>query len=67
MLTDTAAVYLGYGEYLARGYKIIETNLGLSYHKVGYIRQDDVVYIMNRIIFHYISLEMQIKRITSFT
>ncbi len=49
VLTDTAAVYFGYGEYLARGYKIIETNLGLSYHKVGYIRQDDVVYIMNRI------------------
>ncbi len=49
VLTDTAAVYFGYGNYLQRGYKIIETNMGLSYHKVGYIRPDDVQYIINRI------------------
>lgn len=45
VLTDTAAVYFGFGEYLYRGYKIIETNLGFSYHKVGYIRPEDVTYI----------------------
>lgn len=49
VLTDTAAVYFGYGEYLYRGYKVIETNLGLSYHKVGYIRPEDVRFIQEKI------------------
>lgn len=49
ILTDTAAVYFGYGEYLYRGYKVIETNLGLSYHKVGYIRPEDVAFIEEKI------------------
>ncbi len=48
VLTDTAAVYFGYGEYLYQGYKIIETNLGFSYHKVGYIRPEDVAFIMEK-------------------
>lgn len=37
VLTDTAAVYFGFGEYLKKGYRVIETKLGFSYHKVGYI------------------------------
>lgn len=49
ILTDTAAVYFGFGEYLYRGYKIIEVNLGFSYHKVGYIRPEDVQFIQNEI------------------
>lgn len=49
VLTDTAAVYFGFGEYLYRGYKIIEVNLGFSYHKVGYIRPEDVQFIQNEI------------------
>lgn len=48
VLTDTAAVYFGFGEYLYRGYKIVETNLGFSYHKVGYIRPEDVKYIRDK-------------------
>ncbi len=46
VLTDTAAVFFGFGEYLRRGYKVIEVNLGFSYHKVGYIRQEDVDFIL---------------------
>ena len=49
VLTDTAAVYFGYGEYLYRGYKVIETQIGFSYHKVGYIRTEDVRMIQERI------------------
>ena len=49
ILTDTAAVYFGFGEYLYRGYKIIEVNLGFSYHKVGYIRPEDVQFIQNEL------------------
>lgn len=45
VLTDTAAVYFGFGDYLYRGYQVIETNLGFSYHKVGYIRPEDVLFI----------------------
>lgn len=48
VLTDTAAVYFGFGEYLYRGYKIIETHLAFSYHKVGYIRPEDVTFIMQK-------------------
>ncbi len=49
VLTDTAAVYFGFGEYLQRGYKVIETKLGFSYHKVGYIRPEDVRFIEEQI------------------
>lgn len=49
VLTDTAAVYFGFGEYLYRGYKVIETNLGFSYQKVGYIRPEDVQFILEEI------------------
>ena len=49
VLTDTAAVYFGFGEYLYRGYKVIETQLGFSYHKVGYIRPEDVRFLREEI------------------
>ena len=49
VLTDTAAVFFGFGEYLRRGYKVIEVNLGFSYHKVGYIRPEDVEFILSEI------------------
>ena len=49
VLTDTAAVYFGFGEYLKKGYRVIETSLGFSYHKVGYIRTEDVEYILKQI------------------
>lgn len=49
VLTDTAAVYFGFGEYLYRGYKMMEINLGSSCHKVGYIRPEDVQFIQNEI------------------
>ena len=45
VLTDTAAVYFGFGEYLYRGYQIIETQMGFSYQKVGYVRPRDVKFI----------------------
>lgn len=54
VLTDTAAVYFGFGDYLYKGYKIIEIDLGISYHKVGYIRPEDVQFIMD-----YIRQDMQ--------
>lgn len=49
ILTDTAAVYFGFGDYLYRGYRVIETHLGFSYHKVGYIRPEDVLFITEEI------------------
>lgn len=49
VLTDTAAVFFGFGDYLYRGYKVIEVNMGFSYHKVGYIRQEDVKFIMEEL------------------
>ena len=49
VLTYTAAVYFGFGEYLYRGYKVIETQLGFSYHKVGYIRPEDVRFLREEI------------------
>lgn len=45
ILTDTAAVYCGFGEYIYRGYAVMRGEFALSYHKVGYIRQEDVRYI----------------------
>ncbi len=45
ILTDTAAVYCGFGEYLYRGYAVMRGEFAFSYHKVGYISQEDVRYI----------------------
>ncbi|WP_160558838.1 hypothetical protein [Parablautia muri] len=45
VLTDTAAVYCGFGEYIYRGYAVTQGDFALSYNKVGYIRQEDVRYI----------------------
>mgnify|MGYP006876752779 FL=1 len=45
ILTDTAAVYCGFGEYIYRGYAVMQGEFALSYQKVGYIRQEDVRYI----------------------
>lgn len=45
VLTDTAAVYCGFGEYIYRGYAVMQGDFALSYNKVGYIRQEDVRYI----------------------
>lgn len=45
ILTDTAAVYCGFGEYMYRGYAVMRGEFAFSYHKVGYIRQEDVRYI----------------------
>ncbi len=46
VLTDTAAVYCGFGEYMYRGYAVMQGKDVLSYRKVGYINQEDVKYIM---------------------
>lgn len=45
VLTDTAAVYCGFGEYIYRGYAVTQGQMALSYRKVGYIKQEDVNYI----------------------
>lgn len=45
ILTDTAAVVCGFGEYIYRGYGVLHGNFALSFQKVGYIRQEDVLYI----------------------
>ncbi len=45
ILTDTAAVYCGFGEYIYRGYAVMQGGFALSFHKVGYIKQEDVRYI----------------------
>ena len=45
VLTDTAAVYCGFGEYIYKGYAVTQGEFALSYNKVGYIRQEDVRYI----------------------
>ncbi len=42
ILTDTAAVYCGFGEYIYRGYAVMRGEFAFSYQKVGYIRQEDV-------------------------
>ena len=47
ILTDTAAVYCGFGEYIYRGYAVLQGDFALSYQKVGYIRQEDVRYIQH--------------------
>ncbi|MDO4304406.1 MAG: hypothetical protein Q4D94_10860 [Bacillota bacterium] len=46
VLTDTAAVYCGFGEYMYKGYAVMQGKNVLSYQKVGYIKQEDVKYIM---------------------
>lgn len=45
ILTDTAAVYCGFGEYLYKGYAVMRGEFALSYQKVGYIKQEDVQFI----------------------
>ena len=45
ILTDTAAVYCGFGEYIYKGYAVMRGEFALSYQKVGYISQEDVRYI----------------------
>lgn len=45
ILTDTAAVYCGFGEYIYKGYAVMQGEFAFSYQKVGYIRQEDVRYI----------------------
>lgn len=42
ILTDTAAVYCGFGEYIYRGYAVMRGEFAFSYQKVGYIKQEDV-------------------------
>lgn len=49
VLTDTAAVYCGFGEYMYKGYAVNPGEMALSYHKAGYIRQEDVKYILEEI------------------
>ena len=49
ILTDTAAVYCGFGEYIYRGYAVMQGEFAFSYHKVGYIKQEDVRYIQELI------------------
>lgn len=45
ILTDTAAVYCGFGEYMYKGYAVMRGEFAFSYQKVGYIKQEDVQYI----------------------
>ena len=47
VLTDTAAVFCGFGEYIYRGYAVFQGQMALSYRKVGYIKQQDVTYILD--------------------
>lgn len=55
ILTDTCAVYLGYGDFLRKGYEKLEyTEEHFSYsskvtEKVGYISADEVRMIINKI------------------
>lgn len=42
ILTDTAAVYCGFGEYIYKGYAVMRGEFAFSYQKVGYIKQEDV-------------------------
>lgn len=46
ILTDTATVVCGFGKYVYQGYAVNQGEMALSYRKVGYIRQEDVNYIM---------------------
>lgn len=45
ILTDTAAIYCGFGEYIYNGYAVMQGEFALSYQKVGYISQEDVKFI----------------------
>ncbi len=47
ILTDTAAVYCGFGEYIYKGYAVMRGEFAFSYQKVGYIKQEDVQYIQS--------------------
>lgn len=47
ILTDTATVYYGFGEYMYKGYSVLRGEFAFTYQKVGYISQEDVKYIMS--------------------
>lgn len=47
ILTDTATVYYGFGAYMYQGYSVLRGEFAFTYHKVGYISQADVKYIMS--------------------
>ena len=47
ILTDTATVYCGFGEYMYKGYSVMRGEFAFTYQKVGYITQDDIKYIMD--------------------
>lgn len=46
ILTDTATVMCGFGDYVYKGYAVNQGEMALAYWKVGYIRQEDVKYIL---------------------
>ena len=47
VLTDTCAVYLGFGDIMKKGYEQFSTGNN-SYEKVGYISAEEVSYIMKK-------------------
>jgi len=47
ILTDTATVFYGFGEYMYQGYSVLRGEFAFTYQKVGYISQDDIKYIMS--------------------
>ena len=48
ILTDTAAVYYGFGEYMYIGYEYIKTNSD-NLQKVGYLSPEDIQFIINEL------------------
>lgn len=46
ILTDTATVMCGFGDYVYRGYAVNQGEMAFSYRKVGYISQENVKYIL---------------------
>lgn len=47
ILTDTCAVYLGFGDIMEKGYEQFSTGNN-SYEKVGYISAEEVIFIMKK-------------------
>lgn len=45
ILTDTATIYYGFGDYMYRGYSVMRDEFALTYRKIGYITQKDIQYI----------------------
>lgn len=45
ILTDTAAVFYGFYDVMYRGYEVRQGENAFSYHKVGYISQQDIKFI----------------------